>query len=424
MEWLPSIIFTLAIIALCSSAPAEMSSSSNTSRTRGLQKSNTENYGIRNTFLHDTETAVNDNNGDEQGQNDCQDTESNLSSSSSSAMTTITSQAACLQSQSPPSIIEESSLKSWDLDILKQSKENLVDIILQIFVYYNLCERFGIPDSTLRNMIVTVQEHMPDNPYHNFHHVASVVHFSFLILSVGEADRYLTDRDIFAILFATLIHDLDHPGNNNGFEVKTQSQLALKYGNESILENYAIDSAFKLMNEDVDLNVFNNVGGDDSEYIMNAIRNAVLYTDMSKHFELMKRVMTLADKGPVSCAILEEDEAARQTLIQLIVHASDISGPGLPVFELFQNWSVRVCDEFSQQVDKERKIGLEVTAMMAGLDNEFSIATSQVDFIRIFALPCLEIVAILFPGTSSIVTNCLDNSRIWQGIADNSSPNT
>lgn len=40
------------------------------------------------------------------------------------------------------------------------------------------------------------------------------------------------------MLISALTHDVDHPGNNNDFEIKTGSELALRYNNKSVLENY------------------------------------------------------------------------------------------------------------------------------------------------------------------------------------------
>eukprot|EP00814_Leptocylindrus_danicus_P010430 CAMPEP_0116021348 /NCGR_PEP_ID=MMETSP0321-20121206/10336_1 /TAXON_ID=163516 /ORGANISM="Leptocylindrus danicus var. danicus, Strain B650" /LENGTH=428 /DNA_ID=CAMNT_0003492207 /DNA_START=113 /DNA_END=1399 /DNA_ORIENTATION=+ len=424
MEWLPRkiilLMVTAAFVALNSSlspSTAEMAGSSAGAHQQSSTTQPDENFEIHSSAQQETaaQRAVNGSYNDhsEQDEKNCR---AETASDNRSRSTRIEPQSSEINH------IEESSSAAWnswwEFDILQQSKEDLVDIIEQLFAHYKFCEKFDIPDTTLRNFIVAVQEHMPDNPYHNFHHVASVVHFSFLTLSVCDgADRYLTDRDVFIVLFSALIHDLNHPGNDNAFEVKSQSQLALKYNNVSVLENYSIDSAFELMDEDMALNVFQNFVGDDLEYIKNSVRDAVLYTDMSKHFELLNKVGHLADKVPVNRTMIEEDEAARQLLIKFIVHVSDISNPGLP-FELHSPWSHRISDEFSQQVNKERQRGLEVTAMMDGMDNEFTKASAQVGFIRTFALPCFEIMALLFPGTSSILKDCVHNANIWQGIVD------
>ena len=39
----------------------------------------------------------------------------------------------------------------------------------------------------------------------------------------------MTDLDVFIVLVSAAAHDMDHPGNNNVFETKTRSKLALLY---------------------------------------------------------------------------------------------------------------------------------------------------------------------------------------------------
>jgi hypothetical protein len=45
---------------------------------------------------------------------------------------------------------------------------------------------------------------------------------------------YSSEEQFYAIL-AGLAHDLNHPGTNNAFEVKTKSARALEFNNESVL---------------------------------------------------------------------------------------------------------------------------------------------------------------------------------------------
>ena len=44
-----------------------------------------------------------------------------------------------------------------------------------------------------------------------------------------------------------LCHDIDHPGTNNAFQQFTQSDLALLYNDQSVLENHHSAMAFKIL---------------------------------------------------------------------------------------------------------------------------------------------------------------------------------
>ncbi len=56
-----------------------------------------------------------------------------------------------------------------------------------------------------------------------------------------------TPIEIFAALFASSIHDVDHPGLTNQYLINTTSDLALLYNDESVLENHHLAVAFKLL---------------------------------------------------------------------------------------------------------------------------------------------------------------------------------
>lgn len=47
---------------------------------------------------------------------------------------------------------------------------------------------------------------------------------------------------------AAAIHDFEHPGVNNAFLINSESDLALKYNDTSVLENYHASRAFEVMN--------------------------------------------------------------------------------------------------------------------------------------------------------------------------------
>ncbi|NXJ73039.1 PDE4A phosphodiesterase, partial [Rostratula benghalensis] len=67
-----------------------------------------------------------------------------------------------------------------------------------------------------------------------------------------------TDLEILAALFAAAIHDVDHPGVSNQFLINTNSELALMYNDESVLENHHLAVGFKLLQED-NCDIFQNL---------------------------------------------------------------------------------------------------------------------------------------------------------------------
>ena len=86
-----------------------------------------------------------------------------------------------------------------------------------------------------------------DIPYHNHLHAADVTQSTHILLSSSALEEVFTPHEILAAILASSIHDVDHPGVTNQFLVNTESELALIYNDESVLENHHLAVAFKLM---------------------------------------------------------------------------------------------------------------------------------------------------------------------------------
>ncbi len=54
-------------------------------------------------------------------------------------------------------------------------------------------------------------------------------------------------KEIFGIILAAIIHDFDHPGLNNAFMINSRSDIAIRYNDVSVLENYHIASAYQIL---------------------------------------------------------------------------------------------------------------------------------------------------------------------------------
>jgi hypothetical protein len=74
----------------------------------------------------------------------------------------------------------------------------------------------------------------------------------------------LSKLERFAIILASAVHDLGHPGVNNAFLVRSRDQQALMYNDRSVNENMHASLAFRLAAEEPGLNLFASFS--DAEY--------------------------------------------------------------------------------------------------------------------------------------------------------------
>ncbi|KAG9334722.1 hypothetical protein JZ751_007257 [Albula glossodonta] len=97
--------------------------------------------------------------------------------------------------------------------------------------------------------VMVQEDYRSHNPYHNALHAADVTQAMFCYLQEPKLAKSLTSCDILLGLLAAVTHDLDHPGVNQLFLIKTNHYLAALYRNTSVLENHHWRSAVGLLRE-------------------------------------------------------------------------------------------------------------------------------------------------------------------------------
>jgi len=104
------------------------------------------------------------------------------------------------------------------------------------------------------------------------------------------------------------------------------------------------------------------------------------------------------------------EKATRVMLLNLLLHAADISNAAKP-FDICEKWAKRVMDEFFDQVDKEREKGMTVSAMFdRDSTNPYQM---QCNFIEFVVGPLYIGMIKLFPELKEYGENLVENRRVW-----------
>jgi len=105
----------------------------------------------------------------------------------------------------------------------------------------------------LREYIDTIAENYYPSPFHSFHHAKQVVlNTNHLIeLSIKHPGTWtISHAQAFCLLFAALVHDVDHWGLTNAYMIKENLHgLSTKYPDGSLAEHKSIDLSIKLLKE-------------------------------------------------------------------------------------------------------------------------------------------------------------------------------
>lgn len=115
---------------------------------------------------------------------------------------------------------------------------------LEQFVLFALDECALISDlqlngTKLAHFVHSVASLYRNNPFHNWQHGFFVFHFVlYSVKQNGNIMKILSKQQVFAVLIAALCHDVDHPGNDNLYEIEADTDLARIYNGLSVLENH------------------------------------------------------------------------------------------------------------------------------------------------------------------------------------------
>ncbi|XP_023699536.1 3',5'-cyclic-AMP phosphodiesterase 4C isoform X1 [Paramormyrops kingsleyae] len=311
---------------------------------------------------------------------------------------------------------ELEDINRWGLDTFKiseySSNRPLTVVMYSIFQERDLLKSFKMPVDTFITFMMTLEDHYhTDVAYHNNIHAADVVQSTHVLLSTPALEAVFTDLEILAALFASAIHDVDHPGLSNQFLINTNSELALMYNDASVLENHHLAVGFKLLQEE-NCDIFQNLSKKQRQSLRKMVIDMVLATDMSKHMNLLADLKTMVETKKVTSlgVLLLDNYSDRIQVLQNMVHCADLGNPTKPL-ELYRQWTDRIMVEFFTQGDREREKHMEISPMCDR--HNASIEKSQVGFIDYIVHPLWETWADLVHPDAQEILDTLEDNREW-----------
>ncbi|KAI5614681.1 cAMP-specific 3',5'-cyclic phosphodiesterase 4D isoform X1 [Silurus asotus] len=311
---------------------------------------------------------------------------------------------------------EIEDINRWGLDIFKVAEHSgnrpLTVIMYTIFQERDLLKGFKIPADTFITFMMTLEGHYhADVAYHNNIHAADVVQSTHVLLSSPALEDVFTDLEIMAALFASAIHDVDHPGVSNQFLINTNSELALMYNDASVLENHHLAVGFKLLQEE-NCDIFQNLSKKQRQSLRTMVIDMVLATDMSKHMNFLADLKTMVETKKVTSlgVLLLDNYSDRIQVLQNMVHCADLSNPTKPL-EIYRQWTDRIMVEYFTQGDRERDKGMEISPMCD--KHTASVEKSQVYFIDYIVHPLWETWADLVHPDAQEILDTLEDNREW-----------
>lgn len=327
--------------------------------------------------------------------------------------------------------VSEAEIESWNLDLLSMSREDELKVMLYIFFDSRIGKKTGsvwIPVGTFHQFHHSIQSRYLDLPYHNFTHACDVVASVFRIFCRLRCNVWLSDIDCYALLVAALAHDVGHPGRTTPFLLETGHELALRYNDSSPLENMHCATLFEVCRQP-NANAFGKFGKDAYKQARKVSIQAILHTDNARHVEMVKDLQKVYDQCMLRCdqessntSDENSDEYCSEVLVKdghlslwhgLFLHLADVSTPLKP-WKINVQWATRVQDEFFDQGDEEKRLGIPV-GMLNDRDKVNRSGTEH-GFINFLVGPLALSAVCIFPPLHHLVVQMRSNMQAWRDL--------
>ena len=270
----------------------------------------------------------------------------------------------------------------------------------------------NIPLKQLVNYMNKVDSNYKQNPYHNHVHACDVASsMSYFMRSRIFNDR-VSNIDKFAVLIAASVHDVGHPGHNNIYEVNTESELAVRYNDKSVLENMHIALAWKLL-QSSDSNILINFTRDERKRFRLILIESVLATDMSKHAIHSETLNLLVESDKQSANLIDSNEFDSLSwslkFLPVALHTADLANPAKATV-FYTEWVDRLMTEFFNQGDLERAQGLPISDLCDR--HKVNVHAGQVGFINFVIRPWFEMFKELLNETDQgvLFLECMEKN--------------
>ena len=255
----------------------------------------------------------------------------------------------------------------------------LTTLAFHIFIELNIRSTFKIPNIVMITNLMKLENGYRGLPYHNNLHATDVLATTYQILSCPSLKNVFSEVQIFALLLACIVHDIDHAGFTNSYVVNTNSKLATLYS-ASVLEHHHANLAFRILLKESP-NIFSNFKQPEMNDFRELVTNLVLATDAANHVQLYLEInaMVSMNKQPH-----ELNHVDKLSLMKNIIHTADVSNPTKPL-DQYKIWINRVMSEFFRQGEKERSKGLDISTLCDRSNADLPM--SQVNFINYIVEP-------------------------------------
>lgn len=315
----------------------------------------------------------------------------------------------------------QEKLSTWDFDVFEFARETKDSPLVTVtYVLLNtrggVCSNFKVNSKTFVSFLHKIEEGYMDNAYHNSRHAADITQaMAFLCFRGGLHEiMKLTPLEVLSIIIACACHDLAHPGVSNKFLTLTHDEMAIRYNDLHVLEQFSCSLALGLLSKPENNFLADKPASTKREFRKLFI-DTVLATDLADHHCFFDQFKTrLYDDG-----FDFTNQKHRLLVLKLMIKSVDICHP-CRNFALHNHFTMLLEEELVKQNEQESKVGLPVTIVRNR--THAAIAKSQIGFMSFLVKPFFtDVSKFLVSGGNNfakdvLMTNMNANLAEWRRI--------
>ncbi|XP_008430734.1 dual 3',5'-cyclic-AMP and -GMP phosphodiesterase 11A isoform X3 [Poecilia reticulata] len=301
--------------------------------------------------------------------------------------------------------IDEFHFNDFSLD-----NDAMITASLRMFLELGVVQKFKIDYEVLCRWLLTVRKNYRTVAYHNWRHAFNVSQCMFVMITTATFQDVLSDAEILALMVGCLCHDLDHRGTNNAFQAKTGSALALLYGTSATLEHHHFNHAVMILQSEGH-NIFANLSSKEYSNMMQLLKQAILSTDLTLHFERRTKFFEHVLSGEFSWAVEEH----REVLRSMLMTACDLGAVTRP-WEVSKQVAELVTSEFFEQGDRERSELKLTPAAIFDRNRKDELPALQLEWIDGICRPLYQALLKLNRKLKPMVDGINGNREKWQEL--------
>ncbi|XP_032394872.1 rod cGMP-specific 3',5'-cyclic phosphodiesterase subunit beta isoform X2 [Etheostoma spectabile] len=320
-----------------------------------------------------------------------------------------------LKKELPP-LIKKFEIYEFHFSDFNCTEMELVKCGIQMYYEVGVVKKFQIPQEVLVRFMYSVNKGYRKITYHNWRHGFNVGQTMFTLLTTGMLKRYYTDLEVMAMITAAFLHDIDHRGTNNLYQVKSGNPLAKLHGS-SILERHHLEFG-KFLLADESLNIYQNLNRRQVEHVIHLMDIAIIATDLALYFKkrtMFQKIVDLShtyedEKKWVDFMSLETTR--KEIVMAMMMTACDLSAITKP-WEVQSRVALSVAAEFWEQGDLERTVLEQQPIPMMDRNHAPELPKLQCGFIDFVCTFVYKEFSRFHPQIQPMLDGILNNRREW-----------